>query len=208
MYYPKSKIKENLFTKGGEYFVTATQENYTGYYYKVADSQYFTGKNPSSPNSFSLTPYSTPQPQNLSSPPQLSSKINYSVITDPSYLESKNITNFFIVNNLPIYYHPIPTEQDYQIGEFERYFLSKINETKFVETNKLEYLRYLNSDPDVSYQLYTPIKLSWVLTGKREQVYEVNLKSAERVQFNFRLRGFTQYFKGRFTQFYREVGTA
>lgn len=208
MYYPKSQIKENLFTKGGEYFITSTGENYKGHYYKVSDNQYYTGKNSSSPTSVPLTPYTSTLNQTLSDTNLSFTKTNYSVITDPSYLNSKKINNFSIVNTLPTYYYPKLTEQNYQIGEFERYFLSKINEIEFIEVNKLEYNRYLNKDKNVSYQLYTPIKLSWVLTGKREQVYEVNLKTVERVQLNFKLKGFIQYFKGRFTQFYREVGTA
>ena len=203
MYYPKSKIKENLFTKGGEYFVTSTQENYKGYYYKVADNQYFTGKNPSSPDSVSLTPYNLSQPPTSSESNLSPIKTNYSVITDPSYLRSKKISDFFAVNNLPTYNYPNPTEQDYKVGEFERYFLSKVNEIKFIETNKLTYNRYQNQDPSIAFQLYIPIKLSWVLTGKKEEVYKVNIRTVERIQFNLGLRGFVQYFKGRFTQFYK-----
>jgi hypothetical protein len=51
MYFPKSQIKPNLFTNGGEYILSTSLEEYKGYYYKVSNGKYFTGKNPQqSPN--------------------------------------------------------------------------------------------------------------------------------------------------------------
>jgi hypothetical protein len=51
-YYPKSQIKTNLYTNGGEYTLlsnlnSSTLSDYTGYYFKTSTGQTFTGKSPS-----------------------------------------------------------------------------------------------------------------------------------------------------------------
>jgi hypothetical protein len=56
MYYPKTQIKPNLFTNGGEYILSTTKEEYKGYYYKTSTGQSYTGKNPSNPQSILLEP--------------------------------------------------------------------------------------------------------------------------------------------------------
>lgn len=205
MYYPKSQIQTNLYTKGKEYYVESTKQDYKGYYYILSNNTFFTGKTPQDPEGGNkLIKYIVPpSPLEITSPTNPLSKNVYSTIEDPSYNNVKNLTPSQKLYSLPTYYYPKPIDQDYKIGEFERYFLSKINETKFIETNKLTYNRYLNQDPSVAYQLYIPIKLSWVLTGKKEEVYKVNIRTVERTQSNLGLRGFVQYFKGRFTQFYK-----
>ncbi len=43
MYFPKSQIKSNLYTNGGEYVLSTTKEDYKGYYYEVSTGQRFTG---------------------------------------------------------------------------------------------------------------------------------------------------------------------
>jgi hypothetical protein len=201
-YYPLSQLTTNLYTKGNEYILVETKEIYKGYYFKTSNGLIFSGKSPQDKPNRKLQKINIEEVDDLETE-GIRSKQTFWTIGNPSYRFSQSTSPI-----LPSYYYPNPTEQDYQIGEFERYFVSKVNEIEFIEVNQIEYNRYLNSDPSVSYQLYIPLKLSWVLTGKREQVYEINLKSAERIQLNFRLRGFTQYFRGRFTQFYREVGTA
>jgi hypothetical protein len=45
-YYPKSQVKTDLYTNGGQYVLSTTQEEYTGYYYEISTGQKYTGKNP------------------------------------------------------------------------------------------------------------------------------------------------------------------
>lgn len=196
-YYPLSQLTTNLYTKGNEYIVSETGEIYTGYYYKTSDNSFFTGKTPQDKPSKLLQKITFEDVDDLETE-GIGSKQTFWTIGNPFYRINKSISP-----TLPSYSYPKPTEQDYKIGEFERYFVTKINEPQFVEVNKLTYTQYLNQDPNVAYQLYIPIKLSWVLTGKKEEVYKVNIRTVERTQFNLRLQGFVQYFKGRFTQFYR-----
>jgi hypothetical protein len=46
MYYPKSQIKENLYTNGGELQLADTLQEYKGYYYITSQQiEVYTGKN-------------------------------------------------------------------------------------------------------------------------------------------------------------------
>ena len=200
-YLPKSQIKSNLYTKGKEYQYPLTQKEYKGYYYFTSTNRYFTGKHPGDfPNdelvkieNISATPTETSISTNSNSTSWLYQGSGYNKVLNNPPSKPKSI-------------YPNPQDKDYKLGEFERYFLSKSNEIKFIETNQNTYNKYLNQSPDVSYQLYQPFKLSWELTGNREEVYKVNLSTVQRVENDFELRGFTQYFKNRFDQFYKELG--
>lgn len=208
MYYPQSQIKTNLYTKGREYYIARNKQDYKGYYYTTSNGDSFTGKTPQTPGkgeSIILYPNLITPPSNLTTAPLLNNGV-YVTISDPSYLKSTNVTNFKEIYTLPTAIYPKPKQSDYKLGEFERYFLSKTNEIKFLEVNEFTYNQYLNKDNNVAYQLYQPIKLSWELTGIKEKVYEVNYRTVERIQTNFKLRGFIEYFRGRFDKFYKIVG--
>lgn len=200
-YLPLSQIKSNLYTKGEEFLINNTNTFYKGYYYKTSNGECYSGKTPQDIPSVLLksikeetidsSPNSIPP-----SPPSLWTiqEINYSKFSSDA------------APSPPTSYYSKPTQKAYELGEFERYFLSKRNEIKFLEVNAFTYSQYLNQDPYVQYQLYTPIKLSWELTGVKEKVYEVNYRTVERVQNNFKLRGFIEYFRGRFDKFYKVIG--
>jgi hypothetical protein len=205
MYYPKSQIQTNLYTKGKEYYVKSTNEDYKGYYYRVSNDTYFTGKTPQEPNSgLTLIKYTTPPSlQEIENPTNSANKNVYSVIEDESYNKSKNLTPSQKLYSLPIAFYPKPIELDYELGEFERYFLAKTNEIKFLEVDAFTHAQYLNKDRSVAYQLFFPLKASWVLTGVREEVYQVNYRTIEQIQNNNQLRGFIEYFRGRFDKYYK-----
>lgn len=196
-YLPKSQIKPNLYTKGEEYYLN--NQSYKGYYYLTSTNKAFTGKYPGDlPN----TPLQPQKPEQTSDfvDSISNTKSSFWVYEGTGYNKPQPTPA-----NLPTSTFPTPKSNDYKLGEFERYFVSKINEIKFIEINQFTYNQYLNQDPNVSYQLYSPLKISWELTGNKEKVYEVNLKTVQRTEQNLQLRGFVQYFKGRFTQFYKEV---
>jgi len=49
MYIPKSQIKDNLFTPGGEWFYVSNNSPYTGFYYQLANGKAYTGKDQNTP---------------------------------------------------------------------------------------------------------------------------------------------------------------
>ena len=43
-YYPKSQVKTNLYTKGGEFQLKSTKQKYSGYYWKNSKGEIFIQK--------------------------------------------------------------------------------------------------------------------------------------------------------------------
>lgn len=192
MYYPKSQIKTNLYTKGKEYVISSTKEEYRGYYYQVSTGNLFTGKTPQDPNGGLV----------LSPIEDITESTSSNTITDPVYNSIKNTTSTPSITS-PTSIYPQPTERDYEIGEFQRYFLLKTNEIRFIEVTKEVYNQYYTKNPKVQFSLYFPFTLSWKLTGDKQKVYEVNEKNSKETEVKYNLRGLTQYLKHRFTQFYK-----
>jgi hypothetical protein len=68
---------------------------------------------------------------------------------------------------------PTPTDDDYKIGYIQRYFAQKANDdASFVfEVNERQFER-LSQSP-----FYRTVELDWKISGKREDVREMNRKS-------------------------------
>jgi|TARA_B110000240_G_scaffold1064_1_gene1189 hypothetical protein len=205
MYYPKSQIKTNLFTNGDEYVYYNTNNEYSGSYFITGNGKVFTGKNPNNKPNDPLSAIS----ENLNGFQQLSSEqedlpISYNVIND-SYYWAKGIST--TINNPvpspPIQILPSPTTKEYEIGEIQRYFTSKINEIKYVEINEAQFTSFKNNESNVQSSLYSTFQLPWVITGNRSRAYNVNMKTINRVITNFKLQGFKSYFKGRYDQLFK-----
>jgi hypothetical protein len=208
MYYPKSQIKINLYTQGKEFTIASTGQDYKGYYYMTSNGQAYSGKTPNdTPTQLLQT---TTQNPSLSATARdaepglggsLTSDASYFLLP-PSYITSTKI-DISTSPSPPKQTYPIVTENDYKLGEFQRYFLKKGNEIKFLEISLEDYRKYVNRDKDVMFELYTPIQINWILTGEKEQVYQVNQNIVARTEREQNLPGFTQYFRGKFTQFYK-----
>ena len=197
MYFPKSQVKTNLSTNGGEFIIRSSNSPYKGYYYETSDGKYFSGKTPNESPTFELT--KTTPIVNASTP---ISDDNYYVV-ETRYYTAKKLPFNQTPPSPPKQSYPIVTESDYKLGEFQRYFLKKGNETQFLEISLEDYRKYVSQDRDIMFELYTPIQINWILTGDKEQVYKVNQSIVTRAEREQNLPGFTQYFRDRFTQFYK-----
>lgn len=197
MYYPKSQIKTNLYTKGEEFTIGSSQDIYIGYYYQTSNGQFYTGKTPNN-NQPNLPLFLINSPLDPSSTTKKFSNFWTSNFTQykPKILKKPPPSP-------PTSTYPIPTYINYQTGEFERYFLKKSNEAKFIEISKEDYEMYINKDNSVSYELYIPTKISWILKGNKDQVYQTNKNIVGKVEREQNYYGFTSYFKDNFTQFYQ-----
>jgi hypothetical protein len=197
MYYPKSQVKINLYTNGREFTPLNSNSTYRGYYYITSNGRYFSGRTPNESPSFELFKISS---VDSSTTPQ--SEDNFYLV-ETRYYNSKNLSFNQTPPSPPKQSYPTVTENDYKLGEFQRYFLKKGNETKFLEISLEDYRKYVNRDKDVMFELYTPIQINWILTGEEKQVYQVNQSIVARAEREQNLPGFTQYFRGKFTQFYK-----
>jgi hypothetical protein len=172
-YIPKNKIQTNLYTSGGEYTLLSSGQNYIGYYYKLYNGKYFTGKTPNEPNS--------------------------EEIIAEVYIDSGG-------NDFPLIvpYNPLlPTEQDYQVGEFIRYFNIKRNQAIFTEITKETYDKFKQQDPQVPWRSYRVFSLSWLLTGDINQVAQTNKNITELTESREQAFGLGLYLKENWTQYYK-----
>lgn len=198
MYYPKSQIKTNQYTKGDEYVILKSNTPYTGYYFTTSRGEAFSGKNPNESPSYKLR-----QIQNQTTDTNIESfPDNYYVVND-GYYTSKGLSTNRTTPTPPQQTFPVLNEQDYKLGEFQRYFLKKTNEPKFLEISKNDYYLYTSKNTSVFYELYTPIQISWIISGNKDQVYQVNKNIVAKAERERQLYGFTQYFRDNFTQFYK-----
>ena len=203
MYYPLSQIKTNLYTNGDEFVVTRTNEPYTGFYYKISTGQYFTGKTPQDLPTEGLSPLfnfsETNIPQN-----------QYTPVLNVEQINAKNIPYIDLTNQktnqvtyIPYYNPQLPTQQDYQIGEFRRYFCKKRNEVIYIEINKDQYTKLITKDPQILWQLYQPFFVDWQLTGDKQQVAKVNRNMVLLASKNLKLPAFSLYLKEDYTKYYQ-----
>jgi hypothetical protein len=195
MYYPQSQIKTNLYTNGGEFIVATTGTLYQGYYYTVSNGKIFTEKSPT-PNSKELIPISNSQPPQS---PQSINKVPSSVaLTYDSLINSPLNARY-----LPLSISPSPTQEDYNVGEFQRYFAKKINEVIYIETDKDTYTKLVNKNPELYYEQYVAFDLPWDISGEKQQVYNTNKSIVERMMVKNKLPKFGDYLKFDYLKYYK-----
>jgi hypothetical protein len=211
-YYPKSQIKTNLYTNGTNptLYKTEDQTVYSGYYHQLSNGKYFSGKTPQDTPSFELTTSTTTSFPSLialnSVPvyPVLTSEGTEIYISYPNDFSSLEYPKFEDVTVNPPSYNPnYPNPQDYQIGEFRRYFCKKTNEIKYIEIDKNYFNSLLAKSPNVLWSLYLPFYLDWQLTGNEEQVARVNKNNAELTAKKLKLPGLLEYLQFDFTKYYK-----
>jgi sensor histidine kinase YesM len=199
-YYPKSQIKTNLYTNGGELVYVLNLEPYKGYYYQTSDGKYFSGQTPNTPASQELILDTLAQ-----SSPQVEIPLSYVNYTQ----DSLNYINIINPNlspiQIPVYIPTLPTQQDYQIGTFRRYFCKKTNEIIYIEINKNTFDKLISKDPQILWQLYFPFDLLWTLTGDKQQVAKTNRNITLLAQQQFNLPKLNLYLKEDYLKYYLET---
>ena len=128
-YYPKSQIKENQYTNGGEFIIVSTQENYMGYYWLTSKGEYFTGKTPEELPTLKLQISSklTELEKSSTSTPIIEPFPKDYYIVDDSYYQSKGLSSKRNAPAPPIQSLGKPSNTDIQNGFFNRYFIKKGN---------------------------------------------------------------------------------
>lgn len=195
MYYPKSQLKSNLFTNGGEYILSTTREEYKGYYYKISTGKYFTGKNPNQPPNIEIISIQSPIQTNQSpfNPP-------LEITLEPDTTYNTNIP--YQIRTIP-QFNPIPpTPTEKQNGQFTRYFCKRNNELKYIEIDLDTYTLLSTQSSQIAWDLYTPSSLVWQIQGDKNTVYASNQSSVHLVEKTQTWHGFSQYFKGDFLKYY------
>ena len=212
MYFPKSQITPNLYTNGNEYTIKSTGKNYVGPYWKSSTGKFFTGKTPQDAPIQELDKIKYQESSPISSPTL--EVVLFSNDADPvvyselyNGFEIEKYTNLAKIDinkkiPVPVYSPALPIQQDYQIGEFRRYFCKKINEIIYLEINKDTFDKLVNKNSNIFYQLYQPFNIPWQLTGDRSQVYKTNKNIVELTMKQQKLPQFDRYLKEDYTKYY------
>jgi hypothetical protein len=210
-YYPKSQIKSGLYTNGGEYTLFPPPNNadaisYVGYYYQISNGTRFTGKTPQDGPSQVLYPVYIISSN--TSIPEFTQTIVYNDFslfdntTNNQYTRIKNsVPNTRIV---PPFNLTLPTQSDYDLGVFSRYFCKKNNENKYIEIDQTTYQDLNSKKSTIAWDLYTPLTTLWYLTGDKNTVAKANKGLVNLIEQNQKWYGFSHYLKDNFTQYYLE----
>ena len=211
-YTPLNRIQTNLFTAGGEYYVLNTKENYQGYYYKLYNGKAYTGKTPDDYQTAELAVYNSNEIQNLNTSPQ--DLLKQSITALDTEIILPGISTYLTtigtpVENLPVLkapttYFPQPTSQQYQVGEFRRYFVKKTNELLYIEISKETYTRLQSQDSGYAWQYYLPFQLSWQISGDEMTVAKTNRNMVLLIEQRLKIRGLQQFLQEDYTKFYKK----
>jgi hypothetical protein len=221
MYYPLSQITPNLYTPGSEFvldlnFTNSPSSFYVGYYWKNSKGEYYTGKNPQDKPTKKLYLLSEFRKSLLTEKDSLtegflSINIPSFVIDSQDEIEIKNNTSYSNLKKdttskkivYPYYSPTLPTPQDYQIGEFRRYFCKKTNEILYLEISKEVYDKLVKKDSTVLWQLYFPFDIPWKLTGVEDQVSKTNQNTVELNMSKLNLTLFSEYLENNFLKYFK-----
>lgn len=196
MYYPLSQVTPNLYANGGEFQIKSTGIPYAGYYFKTSTGQYFTGRNQNDNPVIEIIPTTTTVTVN-------NTQIVLPKVTtlrSPIYNSIKPISPNQVFK--PVYNPNVPTQQDYQIGEYRRYFCKKTNEIIYLEIDQNTFDKLSSQASTILWQYYLPFFLPWNLTGVKEQVATVNRNIVLLTMKNLSLPQFDAYLKFDFTKYY------
>jgi hypothetical protein len=174
-YIPKNKIQTNLYTSGDEYIILSSGRSYIGYYHKLYNGKFFTGKTPNDSNIKELI------------------KLN------DGDGDASSIPTVIPYNPL------LPTEQDYQVGQFIRYFSIKRNQTIFTEISKETYNDFKQQNSNTPWRLYRVFSLSWILKGDINNVAQTNKNITELTEAKEKVLGLSLYLKENWTQYYKPL---
>ena len=206
-YYPKSQVKTNLYTNGGELIVYSTKEEYKGYYFETSTGKKYAGKAPNNRSSILLVPF-----EDTNEPELTSETVQEAIIFRPNFDSSDPMLseNSLVMNDqyhnltsgknltksrfLPVPCYSVPTEEELKIGSYFRYFAKKTNEYIYTEISKSDYKKFKKLDPTVAFELYECIELPWNLT-KSTLTNRITVIEAQK---DLRWFGFVNYFNNDF----------
>lgn len=200
-YYPKNRIKTDLYTSGREFINPTTNKPYVGYYYKTYEGSSYIGKNPSITPTIKLIPLK--KEEDIPEQPHVFYMVDEAVensILDKHY-ELRNIDPS-IPKLLPVPYYPQLTEEDYKYNTYSRYFVKRRNREEYMEIDSQTYNKIFNKDKNWV-DWYIPFSIEWLIQGNKEKVYKQNQKTVNIISRSFRLLKFKSYLKEDYTKFWK-----
>jgi len=217
MYIPKNKIITDLYTRGNEFQYLSNKKEYSGYYHKLYNGKFYTGKNPNDKPVFEIIviPYNEAQWEETpltGESAYTTFASNFDGETVPGQFQDMREIDVYNslkevdinkVLKLPTPHYPKPTEDDYNLGVFTRYFCVKVNEDIYYEINKKDYDALNTEDRTYNYQLYTPFKFLWTISGEEKEVERTNYNMVQIKERRIKRRGLKEFLRGNYLKFYK-----
>jgi hypothetical protein len=200
-YIPKNRIKSNLYTAGGEFYLKKDNTNYIGYYYSLFTNKFFTGKTPNDTPNYELIRQVSIDIDDQSI--VNNNSVFYSLsFKNENYntLKGQNLSDTSLIPQLS---YPKPTESDYELGEFQRYFCKKRNEFTYLEISKSDYDKLKSQSFTIDYINWNPLSIPWTLTGDESQVYNTNRNIVLLKEKNEKFYGFEKYLRKDYLRYYK-----
>lgn len=217
MYIPKNKIKTNLYTRGNEFQYVSNKEMYSGYYHKLYTGKFYTGKTPDDKPVYEIIRIPINDAQWESTPltgegtyTSFASNFDGEVVEGQTqdmreidvYNSLKDVDINKVLKN-PTPYYPKPTEDDYKLGVFKRYFCVKVNEEIYYEISKKDFEAINNKDRTYTWDLWTPFSLTWTISGDEQEVERTNYNMVQIREQRIKRRGLKQFLRGNYLKFYK-----
>jgi hypothetical protein len=217
MYIPKSRILTNQYSNDNSLVYKSNKEVYTGFYYKTFEGKYFTGKTQNDPPNEELELVedinSIPiveQPQNsiaYSDAPTIFEDINTpgyseSMVVKYATLQKVDLNKSTLIN-MPTQEYPTPTEEDYDIGSFTRYFCVKTNQPVWLEISSETFDKLESRSGEWLWQPYTLVTLQWALIGSEKYVATTNKNIIVLAERRSKVIGLNEFLRGNWLKYYR-----
>jgi len=216
MYIPLNKIITNLYTSGNEYVTVSDKKDYVGFYFKTYEGRFYTGKTPNDTPVVELIKESSTMDSiwNLTFDEEVFTQYadnydgevvpgQYQNLIDTTVYNKLKKTNISQTKLVPQQSFPFPTEMDYNLGSFTRYFTVKTNEESYLEINKDTFTNLFNQNPTWGWIPYTIFKLTWTLTGNEEEVEKSNYNITLIRESNLKRAGLQQFLRFNYLKFYQ-----
>lgn len=206
IYYPPNQIRPNLYANAGEFVITLTNQPFTGSYHQLSNGKYYSGALHSNESQeITLNSFAggdqDPAIENSGLLPEVVEVVSF-VPNNSTYSRLAKI-NPNTVKELPINILNLPTQTDYQIGEFQRYFAKQINQNLYIEFTEEIYNKLISQDPSIYYEQYTAFKLPWRLVGDKDKVFSTNRNIVDLNIQKLNLFKFGEYLKFNYLKYYR-----
>jgi hypothetical protein len=204
IYYPPNQIKPNLFANSDEFVFASDTLPFSGSYHQLSNGRYYTGALHSNDSQEIVPIISLTQATAIPTTNKTNATL---VIVDDTSIENNTYTRLTnqsqLVKEAPTNLQNPPTQQDYQTGEFTRYFAKTINQDTYIEFTKDLYDRLISKDPSIYYEQYIAFKLPWRLIGNKEQVFRINRNITVLTSQQFNLSKFGRYLKDDYLKYYK-----
>lgn len=224
-YYPKSQIKTGLYTGIETCYFKGTSTLYVGPYWKTSKGEIFSGEGPNDPTASPLelvivdTQENKPSRLDFSTQAQVKEGPKQLIVADlagavgPGFEKQIMLRTYLSVRNqsldnlpvvdMPFYNAQPPTQEDYAVGEFRRYFCKKTNELMYLEIDKSMYDKLKSKSTTSAWTLFTPFNLSWQIAGDKQQVQLTNKRITELEILRKDLKLFAEYLKNDYLKYYK-----